>query len=357
MSERTPDQAFARYVKLALVAFAACFIYFVVADIRMPMTPQARVYHQVTQISPQLNGPIIKVLVSNNQHVKKGQVLFEIDDTPYNIALEKAQIELANVAQENAQIDAQVDAMKARIAAATAILVERKNEYQRLNTLIESNVVSQQDVDKANAQLQSAEADLSALKAELNLQIVARGERGDRNLKYREARNALNRAELNLAYTRIKDPHEGIMANMQVTKGTYAKQSVPLASVVDNKLDLVADFREKSLTNVEKGVRAKVVFDAIPGKVFAAQVEDFEAGVSDGQLSANGTLATVEKSNRWVRDAQRLRVHISLDESEAPLNRLTSGARATVQIVPNNPIESFVANVQIRFISLLHYIY
>ncbi len=320
MSERTPDQAFARYVKLALVAFAVCFIYFVVADIRMPMTPQARVYHQVTQISPQLNGPIIKVLVSNNQHVEKGQVLFEIDDTPYNIALEKAQIKLANVAQENAQIDAQVDAMKARIAAATAILVERKSEYQRLNTLIESNVVSQQDVDKANAQLQSAEADLSALKAELNLQIVARGERGERNLKYREARNALNRAELNLAYTRIKAPHEGIMANMQVTKGTYAKQSVPLASVVDNKLDLVADFREKSLTSVEKGVRAKVVFDAIPGKVFAAQVEDFEAGVSDGQLSANGKLAAVEKSNRWVRDAQRQRVHISLDESEALLN-------------------------------------
>ena len=157
--------------------------------------------------------------------------------------------------------------------------------------------------------------------------------------------------------TRIKAPHEGIMANMQVTKGTYAKQSVPLASVVDNKLDLVADFREKSLTSVEKGVRAKVVFDAIPGKVFAAQVEDFEAGVSDGQLSANGKLAAVEKSNRWVRDAQRQRVHISLDESEAPLNRLTSGARATVQIVPNNPIESFVANVQIRFISLLHYVY
>ena len=357
MSERTPDQAFARYVKLALVAFAACFVYFVVADIRMPMTPQARVYHQVTQISPQLNGPITKVLVSNNQYVKKGQVLFEIDDTPYHIALEKAQIDLANVAQENAQIDAQAEAMKARVAAATATLVERKSDYQRLNTLIESNMVSQQDVDKANAQLQSAEAELNALKAELNQQIVARGERGDRNLKYREARNAQNLAELNLAYTKIKAPHDGIMANMQVTKGTYAKQSAPLASVVDNRLDLVADFREKSLINVKKGVRAKVVFDAIPGKVFSAQVEDFEAGVSDGQLSANGTLAAVEKSNRWVRDAQRQRVHISLEESEALLNHLTSGARATVQIVPNNPIESFVANAQIRFISLLHYIY
>ena len=140
--------------------------------------------------------------------------MFEIDDTPFNIALEKAQIELANVAQENAQIDAQVDAIKAKLAAASAIFDERKGEYQRLNTLVESNVVSQQDVDKANAELKSAEANLSALKAELNQQLVARGERGDHNLKYREAQNAIKRAELNLAYTRIRAPHDGIMANM-----------------------------------------------------------------------------------------------------------------------------------------------
>ena len=59
----------------------------------MPMTPQARVYHQVTQISPQINGPINEVLVKNNQTVKEGQVLFIIDETPYLIALEKAQID------------------------------------------------------------------------------------------------------------------------------------------------------------------------------------------------------------------------------------------------------------------------
>lgn len=147
------------------------------------------------------------------------------------------------------------------------------------------------------------------------------------------------------------------MANMQVTQGTYAKQSTPLASVVDNTLDVVADFREKSLANVKEGIRANVVFDALPGKVFEAKVEEFEAGVSDGQLAANGTLASVEKSNRWVRDAQRQRVHIKLEEQEISLSHLTSGARATVQIVPDNPIESVAANIQIHFISLLHFIY
>ena len=212
-------------------------------------------------------------------------------------------------------------------------------------------------MDKAYAQLKSAEAEISALEADLNQQVVARGKQGDKNLKYLEAVNAVKRAELNLAYTKIKAPHDGIMANMQVTQGTYAKQSTPLASVVDNTLDVVADFREKSLANVKEGIRANVVFDALPGKVFEAKVEEFEAGVSDGQLAANGTLASVEKSNRWVRDAQRQRVHIKLEEQEISLNHLTSGARATVQIVPNNPIESVAANIQIHFISLLHFIY
>ena len=357
MSQRTPDQEFARYIKLALVAFAICFIYFIIADIRMPMTPQARVYHQVTQISPQINGPINEVLVKNNQTVKEGQVLFVIDETPYLIALEKAQIDLANVELENAQIDAKAEAIRAKIEAASAVYDERNSEFQRLNSLVQTRAVSQQNVDKAYAQLKSAEAEISALEADLNQQVVARGKQGDKNLKYLEAVNAVKRAELNLAYTKIKAPHDGIMANMQVTQGTYAKQSTPLASVVDNTLDVVADFREKSLANVKEGIRANVVFDALPGKVFEAKVEEFEAGVSDGQLAANGTLASVEKSNRWVRDAQRQRVHIKLEEQEISLNHLTSGARATVQIVPNNPIESVAANIQIHFISLLHFIY
>ncbi len=174
MSQRTPDQEFARYIKLALVAFAICFIYFIIADIRMPMTPQARVYHQVTQISPQINGPINEVLVKNNQTVKEGQVLFIIDETPYLIALEKAQIDLANVELENAQIDAKAEAIRAKIEAASAVYDERNNEFQRLNSLVQTKAVSQQNVDKAYAQLKSAEAEISALEADLNQQVCKR---------------------------------------------------------------------------------------------------------------------------------------------------------------------------------------
>ncbi|MEC8207679.1 MAG: HlyD family secretion protein, partial [Pseudomonadota bacterium] len=123
-----------------------------------------------------------------------------------------------------------------------------------------------------------------------------------------------------------------------------------------NKADLVADFREKSLVHVEIGSTAKVSFDALPGKVFTGKIISFEAGVSDGQLNANGLLSATESSNRWVRDAQRQRIHIQLDEHQM-LAKFPSGARATVQLLPDSSIGSWFASMQIRFISVLHFIY
>jgi multidrug resistance efflux pump len=144
---------------------------------------------------------------------------------------------------------------------------------------------------------------------------------------------------------------------MQVSNGLFASEGKPLLSVVTKQLDLVADFREKSLVAVNNETTAKVVFDALPGQVFDAKLEFFDAGVSDGQLVADGSLAKVETSNRWVRDAQRQRLHLSIDTSDYRLSKLTSGARATVQIVPNSPLMGFLAALQIRLVSFLHFIY
>ncbi len=75
----TPDQTFARWVKIALAAFVLLFIYFLVADSFMPMTPESRVMRPVTRIAPELSGPVSEVLVRDHQHVAKGDVLFQID--------------------------------------------------------------------------------------------------------------------------------------------------------------------------------------------------------------------------------------------------------------------------------------
>ena len=150
---------------------------------------------------------------------------------------------------------------------------------------------------------------------------------------------------------------DGVVANLQLLEGSYAVAGKPLLAIVAKKADLVADFREKSLSNMQPGSLAKVVFDSRPGEVFDAKIETFEAGVSDGQLSANGLLSTTETSNRWVRDAQRQRIHLVLPNNTQLINNMPSGARATVQLLPQSAIGQWLGSVQIRFISWLHYIY
>ena len=357
MSNLTPDQRFARYVKIAITFFILCFGYFVFADLYMPITPQARLYHSVTQITPQISGQIVKVNIAENAHVNQGDVLFEIDPEPFKIQLENAQLALSNVVQKNQQLDADILAVKANIESALATLSEREAAFKRAEQLIETNAISSQQYDSLFSQFKTANAAVVALKANLASLQVQRGKKGDENLAIKQAKNALASAKLRLSYTKVIASKSGVVSNMQITPGTFANQGAPLATLVSSNLDLVADFREKSLTNVTEKHTAKVVFDALPGKVFQAKITAYEAGVSDGQRNANGILSQVETSSRWVRDAQRQRIHFTLNAPSPRLATLTSGARATVQIVPDNKLAAWFANAQINLVSWLHFIY
>lgn len=359
MTQRTPDQKFALYVKGFLAIFAFSFVYFIVADLYMPMTPQARLYYKVTQVTPRINGHVVDVLIEENQKVSQGDPLFKIDTAPYEIKLNKAQLQYEDAVLKNHQLDADITATKADIEAAQAMLLERNAELKRAQKLITTKAISEQETEQLLAQAKAAKASLQALKAKLSRLMVERGEQGEDNLAIKQAKNALAQAKLDMSYTEVLAPDSGVISNMQLTRGTYATQGTPLASLVTTHADLVADFREKSLVNVTQDSKAWVVFDALPGRVFDAQIIDFEAGVSDGQLTPDGSLSQVESSNRWVRDAQRQRIHFTVSEDASTLtqHRLTSGARATVQIAPQNSVAAFFAKAQIVFISYLHFIY
>ncbi|HHF0522859.1 TPA: HlyD family secretion protein [Vibrio alginolyticus] len=357
MSQRTPDQQFAFHVKVAMFLFFIAFSYFIFADLNMPMTPQARVYRNVVQVAPQVSGPIQDVFVDRNQTVQPGDILFEIDNRAYELAVEKAELDLEDVIKTNYQLDAQINASEAKLLAVKAALAESESNFNRALRLVKTKAISTQQLERYKAQFLRDQADVEAGKADLNLQRISRGDKGKDNVALKQAINNLKSAQLNLEHTRVKASEAGIISNMQLSSGLFAIEGEPLLSVVDKHLDLVADFREKSLFDVNEETTAKVVFDALPGEVFDAHLDFFEAGVSDGQLLADGNLAKVETSNRWVRDAQRQRLHLSIDEPDERLSKLTSGARATVQIVPNNPLMGFLATLQIRTVSFLHFIY
>ncbi|WP_028866266.1 HlyD family secretion protein [Psychromonas aquimarina] len=351
----TPEQKFSRWIKLAMIFFVTIFSYFILADSTMPLTQQAMAARSVTKVAPQLNGHITEIKVKNNQRVSKGDLLFYIDPAPYELAVEKAQLNLEQTRKSNRQLDASLAAAEAEVKA-SSILTEQKMRYaERVDFLNSRHQVSQQQKDDAQSAATAAQASLLAAKARLKELQVRRGELDEQNINLRVAQNQLEQQQLNLSYTRVKAEQDGIVTNLQLKAGAYAAAGKPLLALVSTELDIIADFREKSSRSATAGSRALVAFDSDPGQLYPAYIAGMDAGISAAQFDANGSLATPTKSTRWVRDAQRMRMHLTLKNNHA--NTLPSGARATVQLLPDNAVFALLAKAQISLLSYLHYIY
>ncbi|MBZ9537356.1 MULTISPECIES: HlyD family secretion protein [Modicisalibacter] len=352
----TPEQRFARWVQVALTAFVLLFGYFLLADLHMPLTPQARLIRQVVSVAPRVSGQVAAVEVANNRHVEAGEVLFRIDPARYRLAVEKATLALEQARRENAQLDARIAAARANLAAARADAGNLARDVKRYEDLVKRNQVARQRRDTTLARYQAARARVEAARSTLHRLEVERGQSGDDNLRLRQARNALARAKLDREYTRVRADIAGTVSNLQLEAGSYAAAGSAVLALVADTPDLVADFREKSLRYVDVGTPAAVVFDGWPGEVFKGHVTSLDSGVRNGQLRADGQLADPTESDRWVRNAQRMRLHVALDE--APPGVSPTGALATVQLYPSdNSLLDALGRLQIDLISLLHYIY
>lgn len=353
----TPEQKFARWVRVSIAAFLVIFAWFIVADIWIPLTPDATVMRVVTPVSSRVSGYVSHVYVHNNSQVKKGDLLYELDPTPFINKVEAAQIALEQAKLSNQQLDAQIAAARASLRTAQYTAHNDRltlNRYQKLSAM---QNVSQADLDKVRTAWHTSEQSVSALTANIQNLLIQRGERDDSlNVTLQKYRNALDEAKLNLGWTKVRAETDGTVSNLQLNPGLYATAATPLLALVSNQTDIVADFREKSLRHTQTSTDATVVFDALPGNVFPAHVTSSDAGILAGQEDVNGQLSQPEQSTRWVRDAQRMRIHVALDK---PLEKpLPTGARATVQLYNSEgPFARTFAGAQIHLVSWLHYVY
>jgi multidrug resistance efflux pump len=350
----TPDQQFKRWIKWAMGTFILLFGYFLLADLKMPLTPQAMATRVVTKLAPQVSGKVAQVAIGNNQHVKQGDLLFTLDPAPFELGVEQARLALDQAEQQNRQLDATLNATAADFNSLQSQASQKRREAERIDALYRRRMVSEQQKDDADSAFRTAQANVMASKARMTQARVNRGLPGDDNLLLRQARNHLAQAELNLSYSQIQASQDGIITNLQLKPGSFAAAGAPLLALVSEQVDVIADFREKSLRHVAQDSQALVAFDGEPGKLYPAHVTSLDAGVSAGQFDANGLLASPTESDRWVRNAQRLRVHLTLEQLPS---HLPAGARATVQLLPDNALSALFARGQIRLLSLLHYIY
>ena len=353
----TPEQKFARWVRVSIASFLLMFVYFIVADIWIPLTPDSTVMRVVTPVSSRVAGYVAEVHVRNNSLVKKGDLLFELDATPFNNQLEAAKIALAQARLSNQQLDAQITAAQANLKTAQLTAQNDKLTFDRYQRLARMQNVSQADLDKVRTAWQSSVQSVNNLNASIHALTIERGERDDsRNVTLQKYQNSLEQAQLNLGWTQVRAEMDGKVSNLQLSPGFYAAAGSAALALVHDNADIVADFREKSLRHTRPGTDAAVVFDALPGQVFRAHVTSSDAGVLAGQEAVNGSLSEPETSNRWVRDAQRMRIHVQLNE--ALPTSLPTGARATVQLYNSEgAFARFFSGLQIHLVSWLHYVY
>jgi RND family efflux transporter MFP subunit len=256
-----------------------------------PWTRDGHVRADVVPVAPDVSGFVSEVLVSDNQQVRRGDVLFRIDRARYAIALQQAEAEL-----------------KGR----RAMLDEADADLKRYSALTPDTVVTRQRMDQVVAVQGSAQAGYEQALADLGL------------------------ARLNLERSEVRASVNGVVTNMELRPGTYLTPGKGVMALLDSDtLHIEGYFEETKLARIHVGDSVNVSLMGSKHRLHG-RVESVAAGIEDRDRSAGSTLlANVNPTFNWVRLAQRIPVRIALDSSER--NDLVAGATATVEVVGSPP--------------------
>ena len=314
----------------------------------MQSTDDAYVASDVSVISPKIEGYIQEVRVRENQAVKKGAVLFVIDDSDFAAKVAQAEAavatEQAAVATYASRLDLQramIEQAQAAVQSAEADLVRTQLDYKRYAALLTTDFASRQRYDQAQADARKAvaEADKSraALTAAQSQMGVLDSQRREEEARLQQARANLQLAQNDLDNTRIRAPISGVAGNRAGQVGQYVKPGTELLSLVPlPRVYVTANFKETQLTRIRPGQRAEVSVDAYPDHPLVGKVESFAPG-SGAQFSL---LPPDNATGNFTKIVQRVPIRISLP-TNGPLGRLLRpGLSVTVTVDTRNEGEA-----------------
>lgn len=289
-------------------------------------------------IAPKASGYVVKLLVNDNQRVKKGDLLVEIDpsDTLAQRDQAKAQLGLAQaqlhqaqaqLALSKVQYPAQRDQALADQAKAQANLLNAEADYRRQRG-VDPRATSQRNIDTAAAQLRSAQAQLQSAKAQVEVasQVALQIRQQETNVEARQqqvaqAQAQLNTAELNLSYTQVRAPYDGFVTKRNVQLGTLVQAGSSLFSLVSPDIWITANFKESQLARMNPGDKVAISVDAWPDMQLEGHVDSIQMG-SGSRFS---TFPSENATGNYVKIVQRVPVKIVIDKGLDPNHPLPLG--------------------------------
>jgi membrane fusion protein, multidrug efflux system len=282
-----------KIVSLIVVVSAVVITLYVWGIIeRHPRTDDATARANVVGIAPRVAGQILKLNVQDNQAVKEGDVLFEIDPEDYRLILEKA---------------------KADLAALDRQIAQAHSSLQRLEPLLPKKFTTAENVDEARTKLTTLQAQREGVMATINLE------------------------GLHLSYCKVIASFSGRVINLNISAGAHVSAGVPVFSLLDtSKWYVIANFREAEVRHMAPGSEAVIYLSSAPNQRFRGKVQGIGWAVKpEGEIDLPPSgVPYVKRELNWVRVAQRFPVRIEVENPDPNLFRMGASAVAIIDGPP-----------------------
>ncbi|EJU09491.1 multidrug resistance secretion protein [Sphingomonas sp. LH128] len=335
------------------------FLYAEFIGSRTVSTDNAYVAGENAQVTPLTSGRVVEVLVTDTQPVRKGQLLFRIEDSDQKIAVQQAEANLAMMQRRYGQSiannaalgaaagasDAQINTARAGLASAQATLTKTQEDYKRRAALSGTGAVSNEELTTARQALDSAKASYQQAQA-----AVAQAQENARSARRQEeaavaltkgttlqtapeilqAQAQLEQAKLDLERTIVRAPIDGVVSRRSIQVGQRIQSGQAAMTVVPvGELYVDANFKEDQLGKVRSGQKATLTSDFYGGKV---EYHGKVVGFSGGTGAAFSLIPAQNATGNWIKVVQRLPVRIQLDPKELKEHPLRIGLSMEAEI-------------------------
>jgi membrane fusion protein (multidrug efflux system) len=305
--------------------------YFYITGGRYQSTDDAYTQAATVSISADVAGRVLEIYVHDNEIVKRGDPLYRLDDAPFRIAVSDADARLASAKLQIGSLKSTYRQKQVELRSARDSLAYAQREFDRNSRLLTAGIASQAQYDRASNALDLARQQVA--NADQQIAVALANLSGDpdiapeRHPLVEQSQAALDRAKLDLSYTLVKAPADGIVTKVeQLQVGDYIAASAPVFALVSiHDVWIEANFKEVQLARMRPGQDATVEIDRVPGKRFTARV----ASLSPGTGSTFSVLPPENATGNWVKVVQRVPVRLQLDDAGLLLQ---SGLSASVSV-------------------------
>jgi membrane fusion protein (multidrug efflux system) len=284
-------------------------------------------------VNARVAGQAVEIAVRNNQRVRQGEVLFRIDPEPYQIAVDQAEARLGSARLQIEALKTTYRQQQAELQSAKDTAAFSEREYDRKKALVMSDFTPRAVYELAETNLKVARQHIVAVEQQIANTVVAlNGDSDvdvDRHPTVRAARAQLDRARLDLSYTTVTAPDDGIVTKVDdLQVGGFVNPGAAVFLLMSSRdVWIEANFRETGLTHMRPGQEATIDVDAYPDRRFRAHI----VSMSPGTGSDFSVLPPENATGNWVKVVQRLPVRLELDDVDS--NRpLFSGISVTARV-------------------------